>query len=373
MDDARRLKIAVDFIVAGLYEKQKKKGKKPYAFSSCFMKGIHIFQNLRLKYNPKEFDFTRLHEQAFIEDYIFHPVSEWFCGWENVEKLDLNHQAFYHLDVLAEDIGYQDFYLTNTFEDYVQHIKLDEGYARDIIGENEQKIVYEYLIQLKQDEYADLRKFFIQHPIASLEQIQEKKILYLNSEMAQKAIGNAYEEIKENCYICPNCGWTIKKHKNSLRCQSYFCERKSYFKTELEPIFANSGQYRLKRGMMKYICIPGRLELEIEEYCKRKKLKTQLWPEMDRYDVEISFPNGDVWEIDAKAVKNPYILREFIKNQGGFPIGDYQKGFFVIPDQYVRERKDYLAIINSQLNKIGDKKISCVSIHDLKREIRKRI
>ena len=46
-----------------------------------------------------------------------------------------------------------------------------------------------------------------------------------------------------------------------------------------------------------------------------------LWPQMDRYDIEITFPDGTVWAIDAKAVKEPHFLKENVARDGGFSSG----------------------------------------------------
>lgn len=72
-----------------------------------------------------------------------------------------------------------------------------------------------------------------------------------------------------------------------------------------------------------YICTPGKLELEILKCCEKYKIKSSLWPELDKYDIEIVFDNGEIWAVDAKQVRNPYFLRSNIRNAGGFPEGNY--------------------------------------------------
>ncbi|MBR1853782.1 MAG: hypothetical protein IJ794_11695 [Lachnospiraceae bacterium] len=123
---------------------------------------------------------------------------------------------------------------------------------------------------------------------------------------------------------------------------------------------------------MKYISVPGKLELEIFNYCTKRKLQSALWPEMDKYDIGITFANGDVWAIDAKAVREPRFLKEKIILDGGFPSGDYVEGYYVIPDAYADERTDYLDIINRQLESMGSRNIRCVKLRDLKKAIRER-
>ena len=142
--------------------------------------------------------------------------------------------------------------------------------------------------------------------------------------------------------------------------------------SELKKISADSGMLRLKRGVMKYIAAPGKLELEIYEYCSKQGIESTLWPQMDTYDIQIIFPSGTVWAVDAKMVREPYFLREKIRSDKGFPDGEYKRGFYVIPDEYVKERPDYLDIINKELQKIGNPNVRCVRWCDLKKAIKGR-
>jgi hypothetical protein len=155
-----------------------------------------------------------------------------------------------------------------------------------------------------------------------------------------------------------------------MRCQNRSCSEEKYIQGELDVIKGESGMLRLKRGVMKYISVPGKLELEIHNYCCKHKVQSVLWPEMDKYDIGITFHNGDLWAIDAKAIKEPQFLKENIIRDGGFPNGDYKRGFYVIPDVYAYDRTDYLDIINRQLERMGNRNIRCIRLRDLKKEIR---
>ena len=121
--------------------------------------------------------------------------------------------------------------------------------------------------------------------------------------------------------------------------------------------------YRLKKGVMRYFAAPGKLELEIAAFCEKKKLCWELWPQMDLSD-------GDIWEIDAKAYRNPIALRTKIQNDGGFPSGDYARGYFVIPNEYTVNQRNYTAIINRVLK--DQKNVECVTLKTLKTAIAKK-
>ncbi len=115
---------------------------------------------------------------------------------------------------------------------------------------------------------------------------------------------------------------------------------------------------------MRYFAIPGKLEMKLADFCEKNNLKYSLWPHMDRYDIEIVFPDNSKWEIDAKAYRNPISLRSKIEKDGGFPSGDYQKGFYVIPDECKRKIINYTNIVNRCLS--NQKNVTCVTLSKIK-------
>lgn len=366
LGDLTKLKMAMDLIITGVYEKERQKKKGEYCYSKRLIHGINLFQSLHYKYDPDGFDFSKLHEQSFLTEYAMRPVAEWFLGWKNTKKLDLENQAFYYMDALIGDTGFQTFHVNENCEDYIEYVE------RDVISQIEQRAVYDCLKALIQGEYVDLRKFFIEHPVISSKDLRALKMKYASNSVALQAIENAYEEIRSNCFICPKCGWTLRKEKTGVRCQSRACSEAIYIPGELELISGSAGMLRLKRGVMKYIAVPGKLELGIYQYCEKHKVQSLLWPQMDRYDIEITFSDGTVWAIDAKAVKEPYFLKESIARDGGFPAGTYDRSFYVIPDEYAAARTDYMSVINQELARLEDNQTRCIRLLDLKKEIRER-
>ena len=366
MEDLIKLKTAMDLIVTGLYEKERQKKKGEYFYSKRIIHGINLFQSLNYKYNPEGFDFGKMHEQSFITEYAMRPVAEWFHGWKNKENLKLEDQSFYYMDALVGDSGFHTFHVNDNCEDYIEYVE------KDVIAGIEQRAVYDCLKSLDQDAYVNLRKFLIEHPVIPAKDLRGLKLGYAQNSIALQAIENAYEEIQKDCFVCPRCGWTLQKEKIGMRCQSRTCSEAVYIPGELKVISGNAGMLRLKRGVMKYIAVPGKLELEIYAYCEKHEVQSVLWPQMDRYDIEITFPDGTVWAIDAKAVKEPHFLKENVARDGGFPSGTYDRSFYVIPDEYAAARTDYRMIINQELARLGDRQTRCIRLYDLKKEIRER-
>ena len=124
---------------------------------------------------------------------------------------------------------------------------------------------------------------------------------------------------------------------------------------------------------MRYFAQPGKLELEIVNFCEKKKIGWKLWPQMDRFDVEITFPDGEVWEIDAKAYRNPISLRSKIENDNGFPDGEYERGYIVVPTEFVRGDQQYTKIVNGVLDKLHQPNVRCITMNRLKTFINRKV
>lgn len=132
---------------------------------------------------------------------------------------------------------------------------------------------------------------------------------------------------------------------------------------------------RLKKGVMRYVAAPGRLEMKLAEQCDKLHLPYELWPQMDRYDLQIQLPSGDIWVIDAKAYHNPLNLRTQVEQDSAFANGAFQKGFYVVPQEYTRKYRNYLSIINDTLTHKGSAyaNVQCVTDLKLKRLLKKEL
>ena len=100
---------------------------------------------------------------------------------------------------------------------------------------------------------------------------------------------------------------------------------------------------------MRYISLPGKLELEIKKKAEQLGCKTMLWPEMDKYDIKLTLPNGDIWAVDAKTHRNPYILENDIKNDSSFFQTPAKRKLYVVPYKLLSERADHCDICNTAL------------------------
>lgn len=376
MDTAGQLQKAFALIAGGLAEKEKMLREQParYPYSRCLQHGINLFLAASAQaggLGSAVFDYAD--EAAFVAHFLPKPILEWFQDWpeETVSELHLENEPFYHYGAFAYSCNRKYFPSSDCYEFlHLQGKDIAEELG-NIVGEIDERRLFEAM-PMEQDGYCAARKFIIEHPVASEKQRQEFLMGLAGNPSAGKLFELAYEEFPDNGYRCPTCGWTLTEGEYGWFCHSEHC-------LDIQPILENLEQidgtkenlFRLKKGVMRYYAWPGKLELAIAKYCGRKGLECALWPEHDRYDAEIRFADGDVWEIDAKAYRNPVSLRWQIQNDGGFPAGAYTCGYYVIPTDYTKYQRNYTSVVNRALT--AQPNVRCITLDELKRRISEKL
>ncbi|UMZ73722.1 hypothetical protein [Natranaerofaba carboxydovora] len=207
-------------------------------------------------------------------------------------------------------------------------------------------------------DYVIFREFIIKHPT-----IKKKKLIDFknnpDSGCAAEYISEAYEDIPASAffngkvYKCSNCGWIIEWKNNRPACDSNLC---SYYTNQFndpEPeVLETPKMYqRLKRGIQRFIARPGRWELELANKLQKLNLKIELWPDFDKYDLRITFPDETVWAVDVKDWSNPYLLA---KNATIPDTPYWDKAFIVVPKYRKDSFPNYKQIfINHSNNQTG--------------------
>ena len=286
-------------IAKGLIEKEQLLQMEPtrYPYSKALQHGINMFLAAS-QWAGSQAAVEYPDEASFLAHFISRPIEEWFDTWESgaVEQLHLQEEPFYAYDAFA----YQK--AGNVYVPSSDCYEFLETQDSDIMNGTDERILYEKIITLSQEDYCRVRRYIIEHPIITLEDRRTMSLELADDPMARDAFQFAYEEITEESYRCPQCGWTMMQGKYGYSCHSTHCtDTLPEFTDEMKLDISAGDLYRLKKGIMRYFATPGKLELEIAAFCEKKKLRWALWPQMDRYDVEIRFPDGDIWEIDAKA------------------------------------------------------------------------
>lgn len=363
--DIAFMRKSIALIAKGLIEKEQLLEKEPkrYPYSKAMQHGINMFLAAS-QWAESDIAFTYNNESDFLSYFITKPIKEWFDTWNlsDHEKNSLKEETFYNCGAFAYQKA-DNLYLSS--EDCYEFLSLQDN---NIIDGTDERIFFEMIRALGQKDYTKIRKYVIENPIITLGERQNMSIEFEDNKAAFQF---AYEEITEESYRCPRCGWAMTKGKYRYICCSNQCKAAaSALSYDMKPN-VHRGNYRLKKGIMQFIAAPGKLELEIVKFCEKYNLKCELWPQMDRYDVEIVFPDGEFWEIDAKDYQNPCALREKINNDGGFPDGDYERGFVVVPTENTTIDIKYTSIVNKALEK--QENVKCVNFLKLKKEIKKKV
>lgn len=372
--DITVIRKAIALIARGIVEKEQLLEKQPnrYPHSKKLQHGINMFLYASLEWGGVgESIFEFADESKFLNKYARIPVAQWFDEWnlEVCSRLDLENQPFYGYDAFAYYRKRTNRYMPS--EDCAVFLETQEA---NIIEGTDEYALYEKIIRLSQADYCLVRKFIIEHPIMTIDERRDILVQLADNMVAKEAINVAYELFQETGYRCPVCGWTMVVGNFGPICHSEYCIKTIPMLTDAMKVDGTEETiYRLKKGIMRYFAQPGKLELDIVAFCEKQKLIWELWPQKDTYDVEITFPDGAVWEIDAKAYRNPIALRSKIETDNGMPEGEYQRGYFVIPTDFVKGNRQYTTIVNKALDTLHQPNVRCITMHQLKENINRKV
>lgn len=366
------LQKAFAFIARGLVEKEKllKESPNRYPYSKDLQRGINMFLAACLEMGHLgECIFKYADESSFLNQYISKPIGKWFYDWDQAILLQykIDSQPFYDYGPFAYRRGKNDVYAAT--EECIEFLSTQEI---NIIEGTDERALYEKIIQLSQDDYCKVRKYIIQNPIITVEDRRAFLLEYADNANAKEAFNLAYELFEGTYTICPACGWTMTEGVYGYSCVSEHCLEHMPTITDAMKIDASMKPvYRLKKGIMRYFAQPGKLEIEIAKFCEKKNLEYTMWPQKDKFDIEIRFNDGEIWEIDAKAYRNPTSLCAKIKNDGGFPIGNYKFGYYVVPTEYTVNKSNYTSVVNKVLTQQPN--VKCVTLAAIKSKINQKV
>jgi hypothetical protein len=196
-----------------------------------------------------------------------------------------------------------------------------------------------------QKSYESFRRLLIERPVIKefdlLKLMMDSQELYI----LEKEIRSSYvscptvHSLKGYFYCCSRCGsLLLKRNDGKLICEHDYCRATGYEPGKKIP--ENERIVSLKRGLRRYITLPGLAELRLEKKLKKLNLDVEMWPDFDSFDLRIEFPDKEVWAVDVKDWTNPFYLAHRVKP---FPNpSSWTKARFIFPDERKRQRSDYL-------------------------------
>lgn len=321
--------------------------EKKYIKNDYLMHALNRFSAFALKYSMLD-DEGRIiapnDETDAIENWFSLDVGEWLENWHGDLEKALN--VYSELEAL---INYSAgiFIPTTACEEYTAEcIRYNQ--------ESEQLRLFKRIYGLSQEGYVYCREFFIKHKVVTTIDLLgfREKLLGMGIEyiLIDQIIEAAYEAIPDDCMHQCKCGWTVSKNKYEVyRCIHERCRMETNDFKDITLLKEKIMMKRLRRGVMRYLALPGELEMKIKRYCDKKQgVVVELWPEKDTYDIKVSLPNGNNYIIDAKDYSSPFALGEhllkdnkLIKQQK-----ESNKVFIVVPDSVEDVKKDFTQVVN---------------------------
>jgi transcriptional regulator with XRE-family HTH domain len=201
--------------------------------------------------------------------------------------------------------------------------------------------------------YTSLREMLVLKPV-----LDEKEFILCYTRppliLVADLVRDAYEEApgflshKGFFACCPGCyNLLLYSREKGWLCRDESCSFDRVRDNQIARHLPVSGDqvYQLKHALRRYIAAPGRFELKLRDALQSlslrgKNVSVELYPFVDAYDLRVTFPDQEVWAIDAKDWASPYRLAESITPFRTRPIWD--RAFYVFPDRHKRKRLDYL-------------------------------
>jgi len=164
--------------------------------------------------------------------------------------------------------------------------------------------------------YTAFRRFLVEH--ASARQVEAARIarsvgLDL-AELYQEVASHAVTAVGgQDCfYRCPRCRWPMKVTETRVRCASSSPCRQAgaTFARADDGLLALgklaapdpvpvAGWAALRQGVWRYTTLPGLEELDLERRLQKLGVAVELWPYVDRYDLDVR-RGGHHWRVDVK-------------------------------------------------------------------------
>lgn len=168
--------------------------------------------------------------------------------------------------------------------------------------------------------------------------------------------------LKDGAYrLCERCGCLLVPLKNGgFRCELDRC-RNDGGTTVGPELPAADRVLQLSRPLRVFITSPGLAETELETSLVKPplRLKPEMWPQFDTYDLRVPFPDGSAWAVDVKDWASPSLLGARMRPLPPDP--PYNRAFIVVPEYRFRVREDYARAFKSALPPGLDRTITICS------------
>ena len=212
-----------------------------------------------------------------------------------------------------------------------------------------------------QEVYIKLRRFIIKNQYVTGKKIS--KTFRRTKYITPKYIGELYEECEENkdYWYCDRCGILTEKNSQLKGLKPKLCGNHHEKLSYVHRIKWQPGLLQIKAGIQQRVCFPGMPELNLYSALEELKtehpdylIETNLYPGVDRYDIQLRFSDDTLWAIDFKDVRNPYKLAKTLNGLYGEGSLRYDRSLYVISDRCVANYSDYTKIVREEAKQLPE-------------------
>lgn len=211
--------------------------------------------------------------------------------------------------------------------------------------------------------YTEFRRFLIQHPVVTAAEFLKHQETLACAEILKEPLRAAYEPAppdylsQAHFLCCPHCGNLLQPQlpEQHFVCEDERCRRIPYAPHHTKKqrcIPARQEVYWLRRDLRRFVMMPGRAELRLEETLLNLGVQVEMWPAFDAYDLRVILPESNLTTIavDVKDWASPLLLALKVKRKA-FPVKpDWDVAYFVFPRERRRDQPRYVDIFRSVCN-----------------------
>jgi hypothetical protein len=345
-----------DNLIFGLAEFIRREAKYPYPKMLS-----HALNKLALDLTKVSYPRTLTGLLALLEK----PVKTWYPPSLLPKEFDSDFGLVYEGSLSEEASRYlyeellERTKLSNSASAVAQQIAIENFQFQKILERLQEIYNTDHYPEQVQQEYVWLRRFLIENPYTTT--VQLRKVFSQTRHLSIQEVGELYEECEENepCWNCDRCGPLFEKYGQLRGIKPSACNDHRQDLPYVQKLTWKQGLRRLKFGIHWRICLPGIPEMrlfkvleDLQSNYSEQLCAIHLYPGIDRYDLQLCFCNGSNWAVDVKDYRDPYNLAPKLTSLFGEGDLHYDESFYVIPNQRLQQREDYLEILREQAKKL---------------------
>ncbi len=211
--------------------------------------------------------------------------------------------------------------------------------------------------------YSEFRRFLIQNPVLTATTFLDAQETLSYAEVLKEPLQAAYEKAppdylyQGHFLCCPHCGNLLQPLLSEPFpvCEEERCRRLPYSSRlvkKLHRIPARQEVYWLRRDLRRFVMMPGKAELRLEERLLKLGVQVEMWPEFDRYDLRVIVPirRKMIFAVDVKDWASPFLLARKVKRQGFPTTPVWDHAYYVFPQERRRDQPRYVEIFQAVCN-----------------------